>query len=85
MQDEISRPSPAEQLDQMQNIVLHVLLLDGAHGPLTVSEVGRAVGSQFEAEDALSGLHMGGLIHRHEEFVWATRAAARAMELADYN
>lgn len=72
-------------MDQMQNIVLHVLLSDGAHGPLTVVEVGTAIGSQLEAEDALLGLHMGGLIHRHEEFVWATRTAARAMELAEFN
>jgi predicted amino acid racemase len=85
MQDESSRPSPAEQMDRVQNIVLHMLLRDDAPGPWTVVEVGTALGSQIEAQDALMGLHMAGLIHRHGQFVWATKSAARAMELADFN
>lgn len=36
------------------------------------------IGSQARAEDALSELHMGGLIHRHDEFVWATASAIQA-------
>jgi hypothetical protein len=85
MHDEPTRPTPAEQLDQMQNVVLHLLLTDSAHGPLTVGEVGTAVGSQADAEDALSELHMGGMIHRHDQYVWPTRAAAYAMQLAEFN
>jgi predicted transcriptional regulator len=85
MQDESSRRTPAEQMDQMQNVVLHALLDDEVPGLWTVQEVATAVGNESEAEDALMWLHMAGLVHRHEQFVWPRRTAGRAMQLADFN
>jgi predicted amino acid racemase len=85
MQDQSSRPTTAEAMDQVQNIVLHLLLKDEVPGLRTVQEVATAIGSQVEADDALMGLHMAGLVHRFEQFVWPTMAAGHAMALADFN
>ena len=46
-----------------------------------VEEVGRELGDRLAAEDALSRLARAGLAHRHDEFVFPSRAAIRAVEL----
>jgi hypothetical protein len=48
-----------------------------------VEEVVREHGDRVQALDALARLHGAGLIHRTtDDFVWATRAAIRAEEIA---
>jgi hypothetical protein len=41
----------------------------------------RAFGDEIAAVDALAGLHAHGLIHRHGEYVFASRPAARLLEI----
>jgi hypothetical protein len=85
MQDESSRMSPGERLDQTQNLVLHLLLHDEIPGLWTVQEVGQAIGSEMRATDAIAELQDAGLVHRLDQFVFASRTAGRAMQLAEFN
>jgi predicted transcriptional regulator len=57
------------------------LLLHSQQWPWSVEEVGREIGDRLGAEDALSRLARAGLAHRHDEFVFPSRAAIRAVEL----
>jgi hypothetical protein len=57
------------------------LLLHSQRWPWSVEEVGCEVGDQLGAEDAQSRLARAGLAHRHDEFVFPSRAAIRAVEL----
>jgi len=76
MQDE---PTPAEQEDRLDRIVL-VLLLDRARPwPCSGAELARELGC--DPTDSLARLHGSGLICRLGEFTWPTRAAVRADEL----
>jgi hypothetical protein len=44
---------------------------------------GGPCGDPIATHDALTELHAMGLVHRHDEFVWPTRAAARAVQIQD--
>ena len=57
------------------------LLLHSQQWPWSVEDVGREIGDRLGAEDALSRLARAGLAHRHDGFVFPTRAAIRAVEL----
>jgi hypothetical protein len=59
-----------------------VLLETGCRGPWSVAELGREIGSEPRAAEAVVGLHATGLAHRVHEFVWASRSAARFHELS---
>ncbi len=82
MPDEKPTLSPAEQEQNTDGVVLLWLTLDDEQRPWSVDEITRELGDRANAIDALNRLHAFGLIHRLGEFVWATRAAIRAGEIA---
>lgn len=57
------------------------LLLDGEGTPWSIEEVARALGDESTAIESLIRLHRVGLVHRCNEFVFATRPARRFEEL----
>lgn len=75
-------PDPAAEADGIESTVLDLLTAPGGSGLWSAEEVGREIGSQLKAADALESLYRTGLIHRTGDgFVFATRAAIRASEL----
>ena len=81
MHDQRNDLTPAEQEVHDDTAVLNLLLDDGGRGPLSVDEVIREVGRRINALDALTRLQGAGLIHRCDQFLFATRAARRFREL----
>jgi hypothetical protein len=47
----------------------------------SLAELGRAVGDNLTATDAVARLHAAGLAHRLGDFVFSSRAAERATQL----
>jgi hypothetical protein len=83
MPDDKSTLSPAEQEQNTDGTILLLLTLKDAQRPWSVEEVIRELGSRNNAIDAIARLHGVGLIHRtSDDFVWASRAAIRADEIA---
>lgn len=81
MQDQrICEPAEADRRDD--STVLSLLLKDPAAVLWSVDEVSREVGDAVAATDALDRLLAVGLIHRLDQFVFATRAARRCELLA---
>jgi hypothetical protein len=83
MPDERSSPAAedAPAQDILEHGLLHVML---AHHPaqLTFDELVRALHEErFLVEDAVAGLVGDGLLHRHGDFIVASRAAVRFDEL----
>lgn len=72
---------PGERLDANEKAVLILLLEDRL--PWTVEELGRELRGRGEAADAVAALAGAGLVHRHGDFVFPTRAARRADDLYD--
>jgi hypothetical protein len=83
MQDQPTERDVAEEFDEAERTVLHLLLDPDVPGPWSVHEVGVELGSEVRAADAIAGLRRAGLVHRFDEFVFATRPAARCVELAE--
>jgi len=83
MHDQPSRPTPAEEQDQAEYVDLHLMLTDEIPGMWTVRELAQALRDELKTVDALCGLHAAGLVHRHGEFVWPSRTAGRAIQLAE--
>jgi hypothetical protein len=81
MQDQPTPRSVAEEFDYAERIVLDILLEPDFHGIWTVQEVARAFGDEVRAADAIAGLRRAGLVHRCDDFVFATRPAARCAQL----
>jgi hypothetical protein len=79
MQDQDTRTA-VERENQLDGAVLQMLLSDNSHRPWAVDEVAREV--HQDVADSLLRLYGGGLIHRLEGFVWASRAAVMADEVA---
>jgi predicted transcriptional regulator len=67
-------------LDAHDAVLLMTLMHENANGPWAVDELAREL--EHDVEDELRRLYGAGLIHRLDGFVWATRAAVRADELA---
>jgi hypothetical protein len=63
--------------------VLLALLLEHYPAQLSVGELMCELGwpYEFRIHDALARLKQAGLAHRHDDFVFASRAAVRAQEL----
>ena len=80
MQDQPNRPDARAETDNLEFIVLH-LMLDADNKIWSQAEIATALGNPVHAADALIGLHVAGLIHRHGEFAFPTQAAARAAQL----
>ena len=83
MQDEPKPdPDPAAEADRIESTVLDLFTGPGGSGLWSVAEVGREIGDEIQAADALGSLYRAGLVHRTTDgFVFATRAAIRASEL----
>lgn len=83
MQDQPSPLDAEAELDQLERVVLHLLLDAGGPGILSEREIAQALDSEAHAAFAVVNLHADGLIHRCNEFVFPTRAAARFKKLED--
>jgi predicted transcriptional regulator len=70
---------PGEPMDLADQDLLATLTNDDSHRPWSVDELARQCGA--DARESLGRLQRAGLVHRLEDFVWATRAAVRAHEL----
>lgn len=67
---------------QTDGSIMATLLADDAQRPWTVGEIVREIGDEVAVTDSLARLYRGGLIHRLEGFVFASRAALASEELA---
>jgi len=77
-----TEPDPGAESDRIEATILDLFTGPGGSGLWSVEEVGREIGDQIKAADALVSLYRAGLIHRTSDgFVFATRAAIRASEL----
>lgn len=74
--------TPGEVAGQVERAILAMLLVAGEQRSWSVHEVELEIGDHIETADGLGALHRAGLVHRCGEFVFATRAAARAQQLA---
>ena len=63
------------------SIVLDLLLVEH-DGLWSISELKRLVGDPPGVDDAIARLHALGLIHKLDEYVFASRAAAHVHKLA---
>jgi hypothetical protein len=82
MQDQRSGACAGLAAECVERVVLALLLEPGYMRPWSVVELGREIGSEPLAAEAIVGLHAAGLVQRVHEFVWASRSAARFHELA---
>jgi hypothetical protein len=78
MQDQTTF-SPAEQEGQIDSTILGLLIYENAQRPWSFDEIAREIGKN--PTDSLNRLYGGGLIHRLEDFVWASRAAVMAKDI----
>jgi hypothetical protein len=73
----------AQEDDRLDRAILDLLLHDQSCGPWAIEELVREIGDRAAVEDSLARLYGAGLIHRIlGGFVFATRAAVRANQLA---
>jgi hypothetical protein len=77
-----STPDPSENPGQIEQAIHGLLIQPDHQRPLSVREIELEIGSPIAVADSLLRLHSVGLIHRSGEFVWATRAALAADEIA---
>jgi hypothetical protein len=82
MQDQRSGACAGLAGECVERVVLALLLEPGCRGPWSVAELGREIGSEPLAAEAVVGLHAAGLVQRAHDFVWPSRSAARFHELA---
>ena len=73
-------PTVIERDAQEDSVILALLMLETSHRPWAVEEIARDMGR--DVTDSLNRLYGGGLIHRLDGFVWASRAAVMADEIA---
>jgi hypothetical protein len=74
--------SEAEREMHTDGVILSVLLADDAQRPWSEDEVAREIEDRAAASDGLKRLARGGLVHRLDGFVFASRAALLAEEIA---
>jgi hypothetical protein len=73
--------TPAEQDGMIDSAVLGLLLSRNDQRLWSKDEIERTVGEPGEVTDSLNRLYGGGLIHRLDRFVWASRAAVMSQEI----
>jgi hypothetical protein len=83
MQDQPNAAQLARQDDHVEWIVLSLLLESRMTRPWSTQELARELGDELQATDAVERLRGAGLVHRCQEFVFATRSAVRFHELSD--
>jgi hypothetical protein len=79
-------PDPAGEQDNAEREVLYLLTGQGGSQPLwSLSDLGRMLESEDDAEVAVDALRRSGLIHKTADgSVFATRAGARMVQLTGY-
>jgi hypothetical protein len=78
------QPTPDRILhdqDLAEHVILHLMLDEPAPGPWSTEELARVYGDPVQTADALASMHAMGVIHRHRQFVWPTRTAARTAQI----
>jgi hypothetical protein len=73
-------PTIIEQDAATDSSILGMLMLETSHRPWSVDEIAREM--DMDPTDSLRRLYGGGLIHRLEDFVWASHAAVVAEEIS---
>jgi predicted transcriptional regulator len=68
-------------MDQLDHSLLSTLTSEDSHRPWSITELASELAA--DPTDSLARLARAGLIHRADQFVWATRPAVRAQELHD--
>jgi hypothetical protein len=68
--------------DALERSVLGLLLGPSSPCVWSVGDVARVLGDEVLALDAVTGLEMAGLVHRHGEVVFASYAGARCWALS---
>jgi len=74
--------TPAQDDAVTDGEIMSMLLAPDGQRPWTVGEIAREIGDEIAATDSLRRLHGGGLIHRLDRFVFATRTALASHQLA---
>jgi hypothetical protein len=78
----MARPADIATIEENRELAVLTLLLDPRTPWLwSIEELARELGGELDADDAVASLHAAGLVHRCNEFVFATRAAARFSRL----
>ncbi len=72
--------TPTPDLEVVETSIIERLVDERQQRPLAVYEIARDHG-RIATTDALHNLEVDGLIHRCDQFVFATRAAVRAAKL----
>jgi hypothetical protein len=73
--------SEDEREVHIDGVILAVLLASDAQRPWSEDEVAREIEDPIAASDGLKRLARGGLVHRLDGFVFASRAAQVAEEI----
>lgn len=79
------QPIPMSEIEREKHtdgVILSVLLAGDAQRPWSEDEVAREIEDPIAAADSLKRLARGGLIHRLDRFVFPSRAAQVAEEIA---
>jgi hypothetical protein len=75
-------PPDIATIEENGELTVMTLLLDARTPWLwSIEELALELASKLDADDAVASLHAAGLVHRCNEFVFATRAAARFSRL----
>lgn len=72
--------TPKPSLESVETGILERLVDERQQRPLAIYEIARDYG-RIATTDALRNLQVDGLIHRCDQFVFASRAAVRAAQL----
>jgi hypothetical protein len=81
MQDQPIGPDVTRLSNETEFVVLTLLLDQSSSGPWSVAEIGREVGCELRAADAVVRLDAAGLVHLSGELVFASRPAVRFGQL----
>jgi hypothetical protein len=82
MQDQLRQDEQLAQMSEEQIDRVILGFMDEHPWPWHLDEIGRELGSQSRATDAIRRLTATGLLHRWGDFVFPTRTATRAVQIA---
>jgi hypothetical protein len=82
MHDQDQEPlTVAEEDDRTDKAIIDLLIDPAVQRPWAVEEIAREIGDTIETVDSLARLAGAGLIHRLDDFAWASRAALHSERL----